>query len=133
MCCDADPDELSAIQSHYDVGVEQVEASGWDNEQVHSGDILSMITQKDAPPLAWRPASLHHVFGDTRLRDLKPELEQFAVDARRAPKWVLDAHPPDQRALLRLDLWPPSPATRFSSASSAESRPCANARASRAE
>src|SRR5580700_7986355 len=24
MCCDADPDPLSAIQSHYEVGVEQV-------------------------------------------------------------------------------------------------------------
>src|ERR1700676_2034811 len=26
--CDADPDQLSAIQPHYDVGVEQVEANG---------------------------------------------------------------------------------------------------------
>jgi hypothetical protein len=26
MCCDADPDQLSAIQPHYDVGIEQVEA-----------------------------------------------------------------------------------------------------------
>jgi hypothetical protein len=75
MCCDADPDQLSAIQSHYDVGVEQVEANGRDNEQVPSGDILDMITQKGAPSLAWRPASLDHVFGDTRLRKLKPELE----------------------------------------------------------
>jgi hypothetical protein len=55
--------------------VEQVEANSWDNEQVHSGDILGVITQKGAPSLAWRPASLDHVFGDTRLRDLKPELE----------------------------------------------------------
>jgi hypothetical protein len=75
MCCDTDPDQFSAIQSHYDVGVEQVEADGRDNEQVHSGDILSMVTQKGVPSLAWRPASLDHVFGDTRLRDLKPELE----------------------------------------------------------
>src|SRR3989442_13481870 len=28
-----------------------------------------------APSLAWRPASLDHVLGDARLRDLKPELE----------------------------------------------------------
>jgi hypothetical protein len=28
----------------------------------------------------------------------KPEFEQFAVDAWRASKWVLDAHPPDQYA-----------------------------------
>src|SRR5712671_6113339 len=123
MCCDADPDQLSAIQPHYHVGVEQVEANGRDNEQVHGGDILSMITQKGAPSLAWRPASLDHVFGDTRLRDLKPELEEFAVDARRAPKWVLDAHPPDQRAQLRLDLWPTSPSTRFPTPVAAKARP----------
>jgi hypothetical protein len=36
--------------------------------------------------------SLDHVFGDTRLRDLKPELEQLTVIARRTPKRVLHAH-----------------------------------------
>ena len=77
---------------HYDVGVEQVETDGWDNEQVHGGDILSMITQQGAPSLAWPPASLDHVFRDTRLRDLKPELEQLTVNARRSPKRVLHAH-----------------------------------------
>jgi hypothetical protein len=41
---------------------------------------------KGSPSLAWRPASFEHVLGDARLRDLKPELEEFAVDARRAPK-----------------------------------------------
>src|SRR6266436_1003390 len=48
---------------------------GRDNEQVHSGDILNMITQKGAPSLTWRPASLYHVLGDTRLRDVKSKLE----------------------------------------------------------
>src|SRR5258706_16172571 len=43
MCCDADPDQLSAIQPHYDVGVEQVEANGRDNEQVHGGDCGSLL------------------------------------------------------------------------------------------
>src|SRR5262249_15873822 len=47
--------------------------------------------------LHWLP-SFHHVLGDARLRDLKAELEQFAVDARRAPKWIVDADPPDQHA-----------------------------------
>ena len=58
-------------------------------------------------------ASLDHVLGDARLRDLKSELKQFTVDARRAPKWVLDAHPSDQRAQIRLNLRPPSPRTLF--------------------
>jgi hypothetical protein len=57
-----------------------------------------MITQKGAPFLAWWPASLDHVFGDTRLRDLKPELEQLTVKARRAPERIFDAYPSDQYA-----------------------------------
>ena len=77
MWCDVDPDQLSAIQPHDDVGVKQVEAKGRDNEQVHGGGVWRMVTQEGAPSLAGRPASLDHVFGDTRLRDLKPELEQL--------------------------------------------------------
>src|ERR1700732_1895156 len=74
------------------------------------------------PPRAlWKPhlilrgagARPVHPIRDARLRDLKPQLEQFAVNAWRAPKWVLDTHPPDQRAQLRLDWRPPSPSTRF--------------------
>jgi len=61
-----------------------------------------------SPFLTWRPASLDHVLGDTRLRDLKSELEQFAVDAWRAPKQIFDAHSPDQHAQLRFDLRSPS-------------------------
>ena len=39
---------------------------------------------------------------------IKPELEQFAVNAWRTPKRILHAHPPDQRAQLRVDLRSPS-------------------------
>jgi hypothetical protein len=63
-----------------------------------------VVPQKGAPSLTWRFTPLDHVLGDARLRDFKPELEQFAVDARRSPKRVLDAHPPDQRTEVRLDL-----------------------------
>jgi hypothetical protein len=56
--------------------------------------------------LTWRPGSLNHVFGDTRLRDCKPELKQFTMDTRRSPQRVLDAHLPDKRLQLRVDLRP---------------------------
>src|SRR6516164_1521399 len=72
-----------------------------------------MITQEGSPSLAgWHPP-FDHVLGDARLRDLKPQLEQFAVNAWRAPKWVLDTHPPDQRTELRHDWRPSSPSTRL--------------------
>ena len=35
------------------------------------------------------------------------------MDARRTPKRVLDAHPPDQRAQVRVDLRPASKGARF--------------------
>ncbi len=74
---------------------------------------LSRMPMARAPSLTWRSTPLDHVFGDARLRDLKPELEQFAVDTRRSPERVLDAHLPDQRAEVRFDLRPPSPRARL--------------------
>ncbi|HAO39839.1 MAG: hypothetical protein CL533_03300 [Afipia sp.] len=108
ICCDVDPDEVSAVEPDDDEDIEQVEADSWNNEQVHGGNVRRVVTQEGSPSLAGRPPSLDHVLGDARLRHLKPELEQFAVDTRRSPKRVLDAHLSDQRAQVRLDLRPSS-------------------------
>jgi len=108
VCCDVDPDQVSAVQPNNDEGIEQIEANGRNNEQVHGGNVRRVVPQKGAPSLAWRSTPLDHVLGDSRLRDLKSELEQFAVDTRRTPKRIFDAHPPDQCAEVRLDLGSPS-------------------------
>jgi hypothetical protein len=44
--------------------------------------------QEGPPSLAGRSPPFDHVLGDARLRDLKPELEQFAVNAWRALKRI---------------------------------------------
>src|ERR1700730_18074652 len=106
--CDVDPDKVSAVEPDDDEGIEQVETDSWNNEQVHGGNVRRVVTQEGSPSLAGWPPSFHHVLGDARLRDLKPELEQFAVDAWRAPKRIFDAHPPDQYAQLYVDLRSPS-------------------------
>src|SRR4030088_1510566 len=108
ICCDVDPDEISAAEPDDDEGIEQVETDGRNNEQVHGGNVWRVVTQEGSPSLAGGPPPFDHVLGDARLRDLKPELEQFAVNAWRAPKRVFDAHPPDQRTQLRFDLRSPS-------------------------
>src|SRR5882672_10111574 len=113
VCRDVDPDEISAAKPDDDEGIEQVEADRRNNEQVHAGNVWRVVVQEGPPSLAWRPASLDHVFGDTRLRDLKPELEQFAVNAWRTPKRILHAHPSDQSAQLGVDLRSPSLWARF--------------------
>ena len=72
-----------------------------------------MITQESAPSLAGRSSPLDHVLGNTRLSDLKPKLEQLAMNTRCSPKRVFYARPPDQLAKIRLDLLPPSSRTRL--------------------
>src|SRR5882757_9455605 len=108
ICCDVDPDEVSAVESDDDEGIEQVETDGWNNEQVHGGNVWRVVMQEGPPPLAGRPPPFDHVLRDARLRDLKPEPEQFAVNAWRAPKRIFDAHPSDQYVQLRVDLRSPS-------------------------
>src|SRR3984893_15520087 len=108
ICCDVDPDEVSAGEPDDDEGIEQVETDSWNNEQVHGGNVWRVVMQEGSPSLAGRRPSFDHVLGDARLRDFKPELEQFAVDARRAPKRILHAHPTDQYAQLRVDPRSPS-------------------------
>src|SRR5260370_29536200 len=103
ICCDVDPDEVSAVEPDDDEGMEQVETDSWNNEQVHGGNVWRVVMQEGPPSLAGRPPPFDHVLRDARLRDLKPEPEQFAVNAWRAPKRIFDAHPPDQRAQLRFD------------------------------
>src|SRR5450756_625276 len=123
VCCDVDPDQVSAVQTDDDEGIEQVEANGRNDEQIHGSDVRRVVPQKGAPSLTWRPASLDHVLGDARLRDIKPELEEFAVDARRTPKRILHANLPDQCAEVRLDLRTPSPGARLPTPVAAKAGP----------
>src|SRR5438874_3450530 len=113
MGCDIDPDEVSAGQPNDDKGIEQVEANARNNEQVHGGDVRRVVTQEGAPALGRRSTSLDHVLRDARLSDLKAELEQLAMDARRTPQRIFRAHPPDQRAQVRVDLRPASKGAGF--------------------
>src|SRR6478735_1106834 len=104
MWCDVDPDKFSALQSNDDEDIEHVEANGRGNEQVHGGGVGRMATQEGAPPRGGRSSSLDHILRDAGLSDLKAELEQLAVDARRSPQRIVNAHPSDQRAQVRVDL-----------------------------
>src|SRR3979490_1588345 len=123
ICCDVDPDEVSAAEPDEDKAMEPIEADGRDDKQVYGGNVWRVVTQEGPPSLAGRPPPFDHVLGDARLRDLKPELEQFAVNAWRAPKRVFDAHPPDQRAQLRVDLRLPSQWARLPTPVAAKAGP----------
>ena len=75
--------------------------------------IAAMSAQEGAPSRGGRSASLDHILRDAGLSDLKAELEQLAVDARRSPQRIVNAHPPDQSAQVRVDLRSASKGTGF--------------------
>ena len=54
-----------------------------------------------------------HPIRDAGLSDLKAELEQLAMDARRTPQRIFRAHLPDQCAQICGDLWPASKGAGF--------------------
>jgi hypothetical protein len=64
-----------------------------------------------------------HVLRDARLSDFKAELEQLAMDTRGAPQRIVNAHLPDQRAQVRVDLRTASKGAGFPTPVSAEAGP----------
>src|SRR5262245_52532281 len=90
-----------------------LERQGRDHAEIDRHDAVRMVAQERPPRLRWRPAAPDHVFGDRRFSDLEPKLEQFAMDARSAPKSVLRAHPLDEFAQLWANPGPPWPTARF--------------------
>src|SRR5258707_14717338 len=76
-------------------------------------DFGRMVTQEGAPPRGGRSASFDHILRDAGLSDLKAELEQLAVDARRSPQRIVNAHPSDERAQVPVDLRPTSKGAGF--------------------
>src|ERR1700675_891529 len=89
VCCDIDPDEVSAVKPNDDEDIEQVEANGRGNEQVHGGDVWRMVTQEGAPSRGGRSTAPEHILRDAGLSDLKAKLEQLAVDARGTPQRIV--------------------------------------------
>src|SRR5580704_10551868 len=64
MCCDIDPDEVSAVEPGDDQGIEQVETDSWNNEQVHGCNVWRVVMQEGPPSLAGRSPPFDHVLGD---------------------------------------------------------------------
>src|ERR1700738_4252565 len=60
ICCDVDPDQVSAVEPDDDEGIEQVETDSWNNEQVHGGNVRRVVIREMsiANPL-WGAPRIH--------------------------------------------------------------------------
>jgi len=72
-----------------------------------------MIIEKCFPALGWRPSTPSHILGYAGLADIDAELEKLAMDARRAPEWICDAHLADQLSYFERHRRPATTASRL--------------------
>jgi len=95
---DGNVSDASPIVREEDQHEQEAVRRGRDDEEISRHDLADMISQECLPGLPGRLAPTSHVFGDRGLRDVDPELQQFAMDTRRAPKRVRLSHGANQRA-----------------------------------
>jgi hypothetical protein len=87
------PYECSAVESDNHESIEKAECNSGNDEQIHGRDLRRMVAEKRPPALTWRSAAApNHVLGDGRLSYLKAKFQQFAMNARRAPERIINAH-----------------------------------------
>jgi hypothetical protein len=85
--------------------IQQPKRNRGDDKQVDRRDTVGMIAKEGLPALRRWPPSLCHVFCNRGLADIDPELEQFAVNPRRSPQRVGNAHLENEVANVRGDPW----------------------------
>ena len=107
------PQQLSPSMAKHKKSKQVLEGQGWDHAEINRYDCLRVTAQECPPGLRWRSSASDHVLGDRRLGHLEPKLQQFAMNSRSAPQWVLLAHQPDEIAQLPLDSGPSWRSSRF--------------------
>src|SRR6202165_339611 len=89
---DAKPKNLPPAMPHDQQAVEQTKRDCRDDEQIHRRDAVGMIIEKCFPTLGRRASTPGHILGHARLPDIDAELEKLAVDPRRSPQRIGNAH-----------------------------------------
>src|SRR6266511_3685588 len=112
MPCHLEPQQLPPAVAQDQKREQSLKGQGRNHKQINGRDRLRVVPQERLPALRRRP-TLHHVFRDRRLGDLKAEHQQLAMNPRCSPPRVFLAHPSDEIAQLSIDFWPPFPLPRF--------------------
>ena len=121
MTSDIEVQDASTVMANEKEAVKHAERERRDREEIHRRDGLAVIAKKRQPAFGgfWAPGCSSHPAGDGRLRYLEAQHEDFAVDARCTPSWILRYHLEDQVT----DLFGDSTTTADSFSHSAEHGP----------
>src|SRR5579884_2619325 len=108
MLGDADMQDAPAIMANHEESIQQPEGNGGHGEEIHRSNGLPVILEKCLPAsdgirIAWRSLDSAR---DCPLRNIESELEQFAMNTRSAPGWILRGHLKDQISKFLVDSLP---------------------------
>ena len=102
--------DLPPVVADDEKAVQNTKRERWDGEEVHRRNGLAMVSEERQPSLhrVWISRGSPDPSRDTPFRDIETQLDQFAVNARRAPGRILSNHTEDQGANLFADKLPSS-------------------------
>ena len=89
-------DDPRSMVTKNDHGIQQLKRRDRDREHVDRGDGGHLVPQEAALSRGGSVTAPREVPADSSLADVDAELEQFAVDARRAPERIGATHLTDQ-------------------------------------
>jgi len=93
-------DNAPPLMRQHEEHIQDLKPNGRHREEVNRDEVLEVILEERAPDLGGWFSAAHQVLAHAGLADVDAELEQFPVDARRAPAGILAAHVADQGANL---------------------------------
>src|SRR5882724_7715950 len=110
VSCHIEVQDLTPVVADDKKAIQSSKGERWDGKEVHCSDGLAMIPEERQPSLrgVWISRGSPDPSRDTPFREIETQLEQFAVNARRSPSWILGNHAEDQGANLFADTLPPS-------------------------
>ena len=102
--------DLTPVVADDEKAVQNTKSERWDGEKVHRSNGLAMVSEERQPSLhrVWISRGSPDPSRDTPFREIETQLEQFAMNARRSPGWILSNHTEDQGANLFTDTLPSS-------------------------
>lgn len=92
MLGDIEVQDSSPIVAQNDQHKQDLEGRRWDREEIQRNRLLGMILMEGLPRKRRWVTTLDHVLRDSGLGNFDPELEQLAVNPRRAPERIRAAH-----------------------------------------
>jgi hypothetical protein len=98
MLCDVEVQNAPTIVADDEEAVEHTERNRWHSEEVHRRNRFPMVSKEGAPTFGRVRISRRsaHPARDRSLGEVKTKHDQLTMDARCAPRWILDNHPEDQ-------------------------------------